>query len=121
MKNDPELFVKKYLRVPPPPPPSQVVLFRLSVCSVKFVGAFVFLFVGFWTALELWEILGDVTKSLVRTRTIKHYIAPCHVLVRTPQVHGFVATLHSLAISWKKILFLDLTLFYFFQIKNVNY
>lgn len=39
--------------------------------SVKFVGLFVVLLVGFYTANELWLILGDLTKPVVSSRLLK--------------------------------------------------
>ncbi|CAH0550291.1 unnamed protein product [Brassicogethes aeneus] len=46
----------------------------LSCCiSVKFVGLFVVLLVGFMTVADLWNILGDMARPV--TDTIKHLIA----------------------------------------------
>lgn len=42
--------------------------------SVKFVGLFIVLLVGFCTITELWDILGDISRPVVRTNTSQSYI-----------------------------------------------
>ncbi|XP_076235237.1 protein O-mannosyl-transferase 2 isoform X2 [Calliopsis andreniformis] len=50
--------------------------------SVKFVGLFVVLLVGFYTAFELWRELGDLTKPI--THVGKHLLARCICLIVLP-------------------------------------
>ncbi|XP_076382008.1 protein O-mannosyl-transferase 2 isoform X1 [Megalopta genalis] len=52
--------------------------------SVKFVGLFVVLLVGLYTAFELWRELGDLTKPI--TYVGKHLLARCICLVLLPIV-----------------------------------
>jgi len=40
-----------------------------NVCSVKFVGLFVALFIGISTAYDLWKIVTDRTNSIVSSNT----------------------------------------------------
>lgn len=50
--------------------------------SVKFVGLFVILLVGFNTIEQLWEIMGDLTQPM--TVTIKHFVARAMCLIVLP-------------------------------------
>ncbi|XP_054258299.1 protein O-mannosyl-transferase 2 isoform X1 [Macrosteles quadrilineatus] len=50
--------------------------------SVKFVGLFIVLLVGFCTVTELWDILGDISRPV--TYTAKHFIARVICLIILP-------------------------------------
>ncbi|XP_076166055.1 protein O-mannosyl-transferase 2 [Ptiloglossa arizonensis] len=50
--------------------------------SVKFVGLFVVLLIGFYTASELWRELGDLTKPIIYVS--KHLLARCICLIFLP-------------------------------------
>ncbi|KZC06223.1 Protein O-mannosyl-transferase 2 [Dufourea novaeangliae] len=50
--------------------------------SVKFVGLFVVLLVGLYTAFELWRELGDLTKPIIYVG--KHLVARCVCLILLP-------------------------------------
>ena len=56
----------------------------MLVCtfSVKFVGLFIILFIGFNTAYDLWSIFGNVANSL--SDFVKHLIARCLCLIALP-------------------------------------
>ncbi|KAJ8968136.1 hypothetical protein NQ317_007862 [Molorchus minor] len=55
----------------------------LACCiSVKFVGLFVVLLVGFMTVADLWNILGDVSRPV--TDTLKHLMARGLCLIVLP-------------------------------------
>merc|ERR1719509_280917 len=47
--------------------------------SVKFVGLFVVLYVGIFTIMQLWDILGDMTKPIIYT--VKHFMARAMCLI----------------------------------------
>jgi len=50
--------------------------------SVKFVGLFVVLYVGIFTIMQLWDILGDMTKPIIYT--VKHFMARAVCLIVLP-------------------------------------
>lgn len=50
--------------------------------SVKFVGLFVVIFVGIFTAVDLWDVLGDLGKSI--NYTLKHFVARATCLIFLP-------------------------------------
>jgi dolichyl-phosphate-mannose-protein mannosyltransferase len=55
--------------------------------SVKFVGLFIVLYVGCFTALDLWNILGDVSKGC--NNFIKHFLARAACLIALPFIVYF--------------------------------
>ncbi|KAH8028700.1 hypothetical protein HPB51_018124 [Rhipicephalus microplus] len=57
-------------------------VFLSCAISVKFVGLFVILLVGFYTAYDLWELLGDLEKPLVLVG--KHFVSRALCLILLP-------------------------------------
>ncbi|ODN04599.1 Protein O-mannosyl-transferase 2, partial [Orchesella cincta] len=57
-------------------------VFIACAISVKFVGLFTVLYIGFRTIYELWEILGDLSQPI--TYTLKHFIARAICLIALP-------------------------------------
>uniref|UniRef100_A0A1B6CJ65 Protein O-mannosyl-transferase 2 n=2 Tax=Clastoptera arizonana TaxID=38151 RepID=A0A1B6CJ65_9HEMI len=50
--------------------------------SVKFVGLFVVILIGLRTIVDLWDILGDLSKPV--SYTVKHFLARCVCLIVLP-------------------------------------
>ena len=59
-------------------------VFLGGAISVKFVGLFVILLVGFNTIDQLWEILGDISKPI--SYFMKHFLARAACLIALPIV-----------------------------------
>lgn len=57
-------------------------VFLSCAISVKFVGLFVVLLVGFYTAYDLWELLGDLEKPLLLVG--KHFVSRAVCLIVLP-------------------------------------
>ncbi|PSN36572.1 Protein O-mannosyl-transferase 2 [Blattella germanica] len=53
-----------------------------SAISVKFVGLFVVILVGFHTVADLWDVLGDLSKPV--SYTMKHFVARAMCLIVLP-------------------------------------
>lgn len=57
-------------------------VFLACAISVKFVGLFVVLLVGFFTCMDLWNLLGDL--QLPITQVLKHFVARAGCLILLP-------------------------------------
>ena len=58
--------------------------FLSGAIAVKFVGLFVVLYVGIFTIGQLWEVLGDTSKSFFHF--LKHFVARAFCLILLPSL-----------------------------------
>ena len=58
----------------------EVVCFPIACHSCFFDGAFVVALVGLTTIKDLWDLLGDLTVSMVTKKTLSCYICIMHIL-----------------------------------------